>query len=89
MKRVTYNECGFADIFHFAESKNIASWNECCDLFHRSGILQYEAPTDIYLADIEDEMKDEEDDSKYKKAYQILIDFMNENHVKTMHVTGA
>ena len=95
MKRETI--VGFDEIFDYAEKKYKVDWNKCYDIFHTGAILCTDEGKDrnIDLAEKEAAIKDNEDHpSKYpwsedkKLGYKIVIEFMKENNLKTMHVTN-
>lgn len=95
MKKTTYNEADLGEFFKFAEDKFGVSWNECCDMFHRSEILNYHGVTDFELEELEGDLADPDwpygdnedgDNVKYEKANEILIAFAKENKVTEFRI---
>ena len=80
----------FSDVFFWAERKKLASWNECCDIFHRTEFFNYRGNTPFELSELEYVSEDEDEDYCVSpKARDIMIAWMKENNLKEITITGA
>lgn len=86
MKKVTYNEAKFSEVFGFAKEVFKKSWNESCDIFHSTDFFTYRGIDDFHLGDLEAEaesLKEDEDyaEDDYYLAHVIMIAYMKDRKV--------
>lgn len=85
MKTVTRTEVDFSEIFQFAEKEYGIHWNPCNDLFFNTDIIRYNRNTEIWLDEAKAEFEEDED-TNYKKAHEIIVAFMEKNNLTKMMV---
>jgi len=89
---------GYDEIFVYAKERYNVEWNKCCDIFHSGAILCTDKGRDrtIDLTEKEEAVKDNEDHPSIrypwtedkKLGYKIVIEFMKEYKLESMHVTN-
>lgn len=81
------NTVNFSDIFVFAEEKFGVGWNSANDLFFNT-ILEYKRSNKFWAPDIKGMLQDDEFplEEDYRKAYDIMLAFMENHNVKQLLV---
>jgi len=85
LQTVTRTEVEINDIFEFAKEKYGYGWNNCGELFRN--VLPFVGHRTFYLEDLKGDVNDK-NYVDFKRAYEILISFMETNKLDEMYYVG-
>lgn len=90
MKTVIKNEAGFSELFDFAKERFGILWNPCCDMFHRTELLNYGRDTDFELGQLKEDLDPQNKyaikDPKRRKGVEVVIAFMQSHGVDSITI---